>query len=140
MGIFSRFRKRGDVIDLADLQRRGLLKAPKAVPDYVEIKKPRSPASQEQSSPFGFFGAIANSTPQEAETSPSPYSNNFDSNKSNDLDNTLESRKERLRRRFADMQDKIERASGEIYDLKHRLELIEKKLDRMERKEGIKTY
>ena len=133
MGIFSRFRKRGDVIDFTELQRRGILKIPKTAPDYVEIGKPRSPALQEQGSPFGFFGAIASSTPQETETK--PYNNS-----SGSLNNTLESRKERLRRRFIDMQDKLERASSEIYDLKHRLELIEKKLDRIERKEGIKTY
>ena len=138
MGIFSRFRKRGDVIDFTELQRRGLLKVPKIAPDYIEIKKPSSSTSQEQGSPFGFFGAIASSTPQETETS--HYNNSSDSNKSSYLDNTLESRKERLRRRFTDMQDKLERASSEIYDLKHRLELIEKKLDRIERRDGIKTY
>lgn len=133
MGIFSRFRKRGDVIDFTELQRRGLLKVPEIPPDYIEIKKPGSPAVQGQSSPFGFFGAISSSAPQETETS--SYSN-----KDSDLDGTLESRKERLKRRFADMQDKVERASSDVYDIKHRLELIEKKLDKIERRDGIKTY
>ena len=133
MGIFSRFRKRGDVIDFTELQRRGLLKVPETAPDYIEIKKPSSALSQEQSSPFGFFGAISSSAPKETET-------NSYNNSSNSLNETSESRKERLKRRFADMQDKVEMVSSDVYNIKHRLELIEKKLEMIERKEGIKTY
>ena len=126
MGIFSRFRKRGDFIDLTELKKRGLLKVPKTVPDYVEIGKPRSSAVQEQA-PFGFFGAIASSAAPETETD--SYSNSI--NNSGELDSTLESRKERLKRRFSEMQDKVEKASSDIYGITQRLELIEKKLDRM---------
>ncbi len=136
MGIFSRFRRGGDVIDFTELQKRGLLKVPKTVPDYVEIAKPRSSPLQEQSSPLGFFGAIASSTSQETETN--SYSNN--SNSPGEFDGTLESRKERLKRRFSEMQDKLEKASSDIYGITQRLELLEKKLDRMERQEGLKTY
>lgn len=134
MGIFSRFRKRGDVIDFTELQRRGLLKVPKTAPDYVEISKPRSSTAQEQSSPLGFFGAIASST-----SSTTEQANSY-ADASNNLNETTESRKERLRRRFAEMQDKVESVSSDVYNLKHRLELIEKKLERIERKEGVKTY
>ena len=132
MGIFSRFRKRGDVIDFTELQRRGLLKVPETAPDYIEIKKPSSALSQEQSSPFGFFGAITSST---QETKTNSYNNN-----STILNETPESRKERLKRRFADMQDKVEMVSSDVYNIKHRLALIEKKLERIEGKKGIKTY
>ncbi len=103
MGLFG--RKKDKIVDLSERYKK-------------QIKKSSEMPSteQESSSNLGFLGSIASSS--NSDTSQSDYVNLSDS----------EEKKNKLAKRFMDMTNKIEDLSNQIYHLKQRMEVLEKKL------------
>jgi hypothetical protein len=105
MGLFR--KKSSDVIDL-----RGRFSIP-------EIKEVKVPQQNEPSSDMTAFGFVGTST----ETNTSQTSEYVDWNT-----NSNEERKTKLAKRLLDITNKMEDLSNQIYHMKQRLEIIERKL------------
>lgn len=116
MGFFS-FLKRDKTLDLTEGYRpRQKREAPKTEPTGTGV-----------ASPFGFsFFDSPNSA-----TTTSSSSSNMSSASASDFgsDESTEERKRRLAKRIADMTEKTEDLSNQIYHMQQRLEVLERKLD-----------
>jgi hypothetical protein len=104
------FRKKEDnVVDLTERYKR------------LQEKKQENQNVQENSkscaSPFGFFGAIAQTASE----------NNSQSSEYLTISDNSEEKKRKLGKRLIDMTNKLEEISNQIYHLQQRVELLERK-------------
>ena len=115
MGIKSWFKKKdGGIIDLSNLQKRGILKNE---PEDTVVDL----SSTDDSSPLGFVGALANASGN-SEPSSVVLSN---------------SGKQKLKGLLRDMQSRVDSSYNKIYKLTDRIDLLEKKIERLERRSGL---
>lgn len=110
--IFKKFKKEDTVIDLSNLQKRGILKGKKETLDLTN--------SSVNDSPLGFIGSLANS----AESSETP-------------EVSMDSEQVKLKGILRDMKGKVDNSYNKIYKLSDRIDLLEKKIDRLERRSGV---
>lgn len=122
LNIFKRFRKDDTVIDLSAMQKRGIIKEKKEVIDLS------SNSSTIESSPLGFLGSLAGS----AGNSEISASSGAVSSVMEDVDG-----KTKLKGLLRDMKSKLDNTYNKIYKLSDRIDLLEKKLERLERRSGI---
>ncbi len=114
MGIRDLFKKkREDVVDLSDLQKRGIYN-PKEEKEPQEVVDLSNSAGTEDVSALGFLGTMASS-----ETG------------------VGSDRKQRLKGVLRDIKSEIKHTGDKVYKLSDRLDLLEKKLDRIERRVGL---
>jgi hypothetical protein len=129
MGIKDLFRKKEqNVVDLSDMQKRGIYK-PRQFEKKVDVIDLSTPAatSTEDTSPLGFLGSFAASTePKNAEKEPEVNSIVLDTGK-----------KQRLKGILRDLKVQANQNGDRVYKLAERIDLLEKKLDRIERRVGI---
>jgi Txe/YoeB family toxin of Txe-Axe toxin-antitoxin module len=105
MGLFGKKKER--VVDWSEKYR-------------FQEKKASANKKEGKSSDLGFLGEMANG---------SSTSNNVSwDNDSSDSKDYVQEKKQKLTKRLFDMTDKIEDLSNQIYHLKQRVELLEKKL------------
>lgn len=129
MGIRDFFRKKDDaVIDFSDLQKRGIIKQRKAVKEQISgsfVDLTGNKNSQEN--PLSFLGALAGAS-----------GNNLSETSETEVSSTdfAHERKQKLKGIIRDMKAKIDTTSNKIYKLSDRLDLLEKKLERLERRAG----
>ena len=109
MSLFG--KKRGKFVDLSEGYNRP---SPR-----IQQQRPQ-PRQEEDNSSLGFLGNLANS----GTSSNSNVSWDNDSPSVQDYSD----KKQKLAKRLLDMTDKIEDLSNQIYHLKQRIELLEKKL------------
>jgi len=105
MGLFG--KKKEKVVDWSEKYK-------------VQGRRISSSKKQEDSSNLGFLGDMANGT-----SSSSNVSWDNDSPPSQDY---VQEKKQKLTKRLLDMTDKIEDLSNQVYHLKQRIEVLEKKL------------
>ena len=127
------FRRRGvDVVDLTQLQKKGILKSRqetqgiKDVIDFSSYSKSRTSVSNNQStgeSPLGFLSNLAN-----ASKNPLNIENSIDYG-----DKLKEARKAKLAE-FNSMKVKLDDFEFVVRDLRSRLEKMEDKIRELERK------
>lgn len=116
MGIRNFFKKKDDtVIDLGNLQKRGIIK-----PEEKTFDLTNTPDSTIDSSPLGFLGNLANASSSE-EQEPA----------------LLTERKQKLRGILRDLKGKIDSTYDKVYKLSERFDLIERKIERLERRSSI---
>ncbi len=124
MGIKNLFRRKDqEVIDLADLQKRGIYKPKLPEKDekgVMDLSK-GSTKGNEEGSALGFLSAMAESS-SGIESSGSVV---------------LENKKKKLNEVLGDLKIDIRQNSDRVYKLVQRIDLLEKKLDRIERRVGI---
>jgi hypothetical protein len=111
MGMFG--RKKEKVVDWSEGYRTPSVRIP---------TRTQRVSRDEDNSSLGFVGDIANSN-----SSSSDVSWDNDSNSSSSQE-AYPDKKQKLAKRLLDMTDKIEEMSNQIYHLKQRIELLEKKL------------
>jgi hypothetical protein len=118
MGIKSWFKKKEEVVDLSDLQRRGIYnpKEEKTTAETVDLTSSNTNTS-EDASPLGFLGNLAGSETSSSAESPE--------------------RKQRLKTVISDIRSEVKQNGDKVYKLSDRLDLIERKLDRIERRVGL---
>lgn len=117
--IFKRFRKDDTIIDLANLQKRGILKEKKETLDLT--------SSTVDSSPLGFIGSLAGSA-KSSEGSEAASSIIEESDG-----------KTKLKGILRDMKVKMDSTYNRIYKLSDRIDLLEKKIERLERRSGVSS-
>jgi len=136
MGIKDWFKRKEDnVLDLRDLQKRGLLKENPVQTDTSSVVDPTgssSEASNNSSSPdsssaLGFLGNLAGASSSESSNTSISTSSPTSS---------LSPQKQKSRGILRDIKLDIKSASDRIYKLSDRLDLIERKLERLERRAG----
>jgi hypothetical protein len=123
MGIKDLFKRKNDVVDLSDLQKRGIYKPKLPEKDKEEVID-LSNKQPEEASPLGFLGAMANSS--ETASPEEPTSVVLDSGK-----------KQRLKGILRDLKISSSQTGDKVYKLSERLDLLEKKLERIERRVGL---
>lgn len=133
-------RKKGDVIDLVRLQKRGIIPEKKDSWPVTSVSSSDS-SSSDASSALGFLGNLANAGSSNQESS-SGYNTNpsYDSGSDSSRYLDFSQKKEKLKTRISDIQSRIDQHSNELYDLKNILEVIQKKIARLERKAGVRDF
>ena len=106
MGLFG--RKKQKIVDWSERYR-------------IQEKRTAETASAKEASDLGFLGDMANSN------STDNVSWDNDSNSETTVEEH-QNKKTKLAKRFFDMTNKIEDLSNQVYHLKQRIELLEKKL------------
>ena len=135
MGIKDWFRKNDTVIDLRDMQKRGILKIREPIPEssqdsVVDLTNNREDNTAGSALGFlgnlaGMGGGVSSSTQTETSSVGEPVASfGFD-------------RKTKLRGILRDMKGKIDGSSDRIYKLSDRIDLLEKKIERLERRSGV---
>ena len=122
LNIFKRFKKDDTVIDLSAMQKRGIIKEKKEVIDLS------SNSTTVESSPLGFLGSLAGS----ARNSEISAGSGAFSSAMEDADG-----KTKLKGLLRDMKSKLDNTYNKIYKLSDRIDLLEKKLERLERRSGV---
>lgn len=123
MGIKDFFRKKESIVDLSDLQKRGIYKPrlpEKDKEDVIDL----SNAGNE--SPLGFLGAMASSGSEREIKEEGASSIILDSGK-----------KQRLKGILRDLKISSSQTNDKVYKLAERIDLLEKKLERIERRVGL---
>jgi hypothetical protein len=111
MSLFG--KKRGKFVDLSEGYNRS---ASVRIP-----AKTRQVSKEEDNSAMGFLGTMANSNSSSSTSDNVSWDNETPAQEYMD-------KKQKLTKRLLDMTDKIEDLSNQIYHLKQRVELLEKKL------------
>ncbi|MFH1248641.1 MAG: hypothetical protein V1660_00625 [archaeon] len=121
-------------IDLGKMQSKGIIPPQQEATSTTEPDSSSSQSTSVSAEGLGFLGALAssaqNNNPQNESYSPtsdyssSPYSSSSSYNPSSDLP--------------IDLRDRIRTISEKLYKILDRLDLIEHKIDRIERRTGIK--
>lgn len=120
LNIFKKLRKEDTVIDLATLHKRGIIKEKKETLDLTGASSVVSDAS-----PLGFVGSLANS----AENT---NNSRLTSSVAEETDE-----KTKIKGILRDMKLKTDNTYNKIYKLSDRIDLIEKKIERLERRSGL---
>ena len=145
MGIFDKFRKK-KVIDLRDLEKQGRIRIPKQVQHSFEKDKKGYVTIRGNSESdignvngegaLGFLGSLAGASSAQADetseessapTQEIPY---WDEK---------ERRRERIKRKFEEMETKIDVSARKLHDILNRMELLERKIERLERR-NVEKY
>ena len=130
MGIknfLNKFKRNDTVIDLGDMQRRGIIRKHE---ESEEIDLTSTSSTSNDSDPvsaLGFLGNIASASRESSETSSSPTISVYGTSSS----------KQKLKGILRDMKAKTDANSDKIYKISERLDLIEKKLERLQRRAGM---
>ena len=123
------FKKKVAVIDLVDLEKKGVVARAKEVDRLKKLEGRQQSeildltkinTSSESSSPLGFLSSFAESasTTESQQTVSQSLSSFVDDNKS------------KIAKRILGMTEKMEAQEKEIYSLQQRIELLERKLER----------
>jgi len=120
MGLFG--KKREKVIDFSE--RYGMSNKKLATSKTSTARQASSSSSSDSYSNLGFLGDMANSS--SASTSDNISWDNEPSSSSETV-GEYSQKKQKLAKRLLTMTDKIEDLSNQIYHLKQRIELLEKK-------------
>ncbi len=127
MGIKNLFKRKNDeIVDLADLQKRGIYKPKlpekdgKGIMDFS--KTSQDSGETQEGSALGFLSAMAESSSGELEASASLVAEN---------------KKKKLSEVLGNMKSDIRQNNDKVYKLIERIDLLEKKLERIERRVGI---
>ena len=115
MGLFG-FGKKDKVLDLSENYRRQQQRA-KEMKEEAKIE-----SKGEESSGFSFLSGLASGSPNSSDSSSS--SDNYSSASS---DFSQEDTRKKLAKRLADMTNKLEEISTQLYHLQQRVELLERK-------------
>lgn len=122
---FKKFRKEDTVIDLGDMQKRGIIKK------RNEIKANKNEVVDlTETNSLGFLGSLVNSS-SEVSNEPSE-TGSFKSSL-----NTSPDGRTKLKGILRDLKIDLKNTTDRIYKLTDRLDLIEKKIDRLERRAGV---
>jgi len=119
-------RKNDEIVDLADLQKRGIYKPKlpekdgKGIMDFS--KTSQDSGETQEGSALGFLSAMAESSSGELEASASLVAEN---------------KKKKLSEVLGNMKSDIRQNNDKVYKLIERIDLLEKKLERIERRVGI---
>src|SRR3989344_1938644 len=105
MGLFG-FGKKNKIVDLSEGYKR----------QQEKIKKQEQEQKAQDSGGFSFLGNLASSGAVNSRTPQSDYP---------DLSSDVEEKRKRLTKRLADLTDKLEELSNQIYHLQQRIELLE---------------
>ena len=124
---FKRFRKNDTVIDLGDMQRRGLIRKRNAVEASKEEKV--VDLTTTNAGPLGFLGSFASSASNVS--SESPETDSFQSSVSSSSGRT------KLKGILRDLKIDMKNTTDKVYKISDRLDLIEQKIDRLERRTGV---
>lgn len=140
MGIrdfLNRITKRDDlIVDLSDLQKRGIYHPGEEIPiepdsEIVDLTPPApSRSSSDSSNALGFLSTLANSS----------STSSADTESTETLSATTVSyseKKQKLKGILRDMKEKIDSCYDKTYKLAERVDLLEKKIERLERRAGI---
>lgn len=123
---FRKFRKE-DTIDLSDLQRRGIIK-PRKFRERETVDLTKNSSDSDSSNPFGFLGSLAGasssseSSSDASETETSSYSGTA---------------KQKLKGILRDLKTKIDSVYDRTYKLSERIDFLERKIERLERRAGV---
>lgn len=118
---FGRKKKSPEVLDLVDLQKRGLFKPKPQVNNGIIDLTKNPTGNTEDASPLGFLGAMASSSAAGSSFSSSeasPNINEYPSISSNEL---------------STIKERIESVSYRLSRILDRLEVVEKKIERLDR-------
>ena len=119
---FKKFRKEDAVIDLGDMEKRGIIKKRNEIKankeEVVDLTK---------SSPLGFLGTFVASSASSESSSLNSALNHSDG-------------RTKLKGILRDMKLDLKNTTDRIYKLTDRLDLIEKKIDRLERRAGVSSW
>jgi len=127
---FKRFKKEDIIIDLGDLQKRGIIKqnepSESESTGVVDLTESSNSSSNDGSSALGFLGALAGSgeSSEGTDTISSPTS-------------FVSDRKTKLKGIIRDMKGKVDNTYDKVHKLSDKLDLLEKKLERLERRAGF---
>lgn len=126
--IFSKFKKNDTVVDLGVLQKRGIIKQKENVtkPSSDVVDLTRNESSNEGSA-LGFLGTLARASNK------APYETATDAETSNGLG---PDGKKRLKGILRDIKAEMKSTSDRVYKISDRLDLLEKKMERLERRVG----
>lgn len=134
MGIKDWFRKDDTVIDLRDMQERGILRKREdgleSQESVVDLTKNKAD-STDSSSAFGFLGALAG-----ASSAASSLRSSEEVSTGESIAFTSD-RRTKLRGILRDMKEKMDSTSHRIYKLSERIDLLEHKIERLERRSGF---
>ena len=125
---FKRFRKNDTVIDLGDMQRRGLIRKRNAVEASKEEKV--VDLTTTNAGPLGFLGSFASSASNVS--SESPETDSFEPSI-----NISSSGRTKLKGILRDLKIDMKNTTDKVYKISDRLDLIEQKIDRLERRTGV---
>ncbi len=114
---FKRLRKEDTVIDLGDMQRRGILKKKEDTNKVMNLT--------ENESALGFLGSLAGASTSETTEKTLTGSYGYSS-----------AGKQKLKGILGDMKSRIDNTYDKVYKLSDRIDLLEKKLERLERRAG----
>lgn len=137
MGIKNWFKRKEDnVIDLRNLQERGLLekKTPVESSDSDSTVDLTAPSPPNPASALGFLGNLASSANNDSTVSSETGALGESSGNSVGF---ASERRTKLRGILRDMKGKIDTSSDKIYKLSDRIDLLERKLERLERRAGV---
>ncbi len=106
--------KKKEVVDWTAYRKKEIENRSK----QIQSKNLSAPQTSKQETPFGFFGAIANTV-----------SSQQTENNNSDISEGSDDKRKKLAKRLIDMTEKLEEISNQIYHLQQRLEVVERKLD-----------
>jgi len=128
---FRKFKKE-DTIDLSDLQKRGILKPRQSLDKErgtIDLTSSRSDSSS--SNPLGFLGSLAGAS------SSSSSSESSSGNSEAETTPSFSSKKQELKGILRDLKARIDSVYDRTYKLSERIGLIERKIERLERRAGV---
>jgi len=120
---FGKFRKNDEVIDLSILHKKGILQK------RENLAKEQSIETSPEESPLGFLGNLAS-------VSGSSESGAIETTGEEAVAITAEG-KTRIKGIIRDMKLKIDNTYNRVYKLGERLDWLEKKIERLERRSGL---
>jgi len=115
--MLRKFRKNDKIIDFSNLQKRGVLKQKNSV-------------SELQENPLGFLGNLASS-------SNGVESGAVETSNENEAVSITSKGKTKLKGILRDMKVRVDNTYSKIYKISDRLDLLEKKIERLERRAGV---
>ncbi len=129
--IFGKFKKNDTVIDLGDLQKRGIIKQRTKVREPLASERVVDlTGNPDSGGALGFLGSLAGAS-NESSSSLSEI------NTANETSSFGFERKQRLRGILRDMKTEMKNTSNKIYKIANRLDLLERKIERLERRAGV---
>ena len=120
---FKKFRKEDTVIDLGDMQKRGIIKKR----NEIEANK-EEVVDLTESNPLGFLGSLASSSVSGESSETGSFKSSL---------NTSPDGRTKLKGVLRDLKINLKNTTDRLYKITDRLDLIEKKIDRLERRAGV---
>jgi len=124
---FRKFRKE-DTIDLSDLQRRGIIK-PRKFRERETVDLTKNSSDSDSSNPFGFLGSLAGAS--------SSSDSDSDSSSETETSSYSGTAKQKLKGILRDLKTKIDSVYDRTYKLSERIDFLERKIERLERRAGV---